>query len=727
VTLFNAVNGRVTGAVFEGQGVLRVEPPSAMERHQLKLMMKTEVLNQPFTSAVLEFTDGTAEELKKGSAGDVPATNAYVFVEEAKGLFRKNLQYDIEERLLADVLNPKGGGFFMADVKGPLFSKRLLYFVDPEGAFEVHPEEVGLLTSGDGTYDVTLGFRSEARRKAGRLEESREFGIRQQTIDVRISKSGEMTGKATALVTANEDGLQVIPLALCPTLRITGAWGAKGDALDFIQEDKDHDADFAVVLQKPLAKGESIVITTAYAGKDVVENLGAGNYLMNGGARTSWYPNVRGGLGNYAYYRMTFHTAKEVEVVATGNRLRDETDGKGRVSEWQTMSPIAVAGFNLGLFRMDLSERSKDLQVRSYANTEVSDRVAAMSGRILGGSMSTTGMLKRATSEGDAAVQIYTDFYGPLEYDHLALTQQSACNYGQSWPMLVYLPVCYFWDSTIQHQLGVLDSDPSYWKVVTAHEVAHQWWGHTVGFDSYRDQWMSEGFADFSAALFLLETNKDMKPYRDFWAELRKRMLEKNEKGIRPVDVGPVVMGSRVSSSRSGGGVYQMLIYPKGAYILHMLEVLYWTPKYGEQPFKAAMHDFVNTYRDKAATTEDFKAAMEKNMPRWVDLEGNHRLDWFFNEYVYGTEIPSYTISSNVEKRGDETVVHFKVSQSGVSDEFLMLVPLYLDYGNDNVKLAGRAMIRGSHELEQTISLGKVQVPPKRMLVNYYYDILSAN
>jgi hypothetical protein len=67
VTLFNAVNGRVTGAAFEGQGVLHAEPPSAMERRQLKLMMKSEVLNQPFTSAVLEFTDGTAEELRKGS------------------------------------------------------------------------------------------------------------------------------------------------------------------------------------------------------------------------------------------------------------------------------------------------------------------------------------------------------------------------------------------------------------------------------------------------------------------------------------------------------------------------------------------------------------------------------------------------------------------------------------------------------------------------------------
>src|ERR1700677_3993865 len=89
---------------------------------------------------------------------------------------------------------------------------------------------------------------------------------------------------------------------------------------------------------------------------------------------------------------------------------------------------------------------------------------------------------------------------------HIYLTQQTACSYGQSWPMLVYLPICYFWDSTIQHQLGVLDGDPSYWQVVTAHEVAHQWWGQTVGFSSYRDQWMSEGFANFSASLFLKNT-----------------------------------------------------------------------------------------------------------------------------------------------------------------------------------------------------------------------------
>ncbi len=727
VTLYNEVNGRVTGAVFQGQGVLHIEPPSVMERHQLKLTMKSEVLNEPFTTAVLAFTDGTAEELKKASAGDAGNVNAMGPSQEMQTLCRNTLRYDLEERLLADVLSGHGGSFFMANLKGPIFSKRLLYFVDPQGALAVAPEEVGLLTSADGSYDVTLGFHSAAQRTMAKAKSNTTFGISQQTIDMTIEKNGRMTGKATALVTANEDGVRVLPLNLYPTLRASGVWGPKGEALDYIQEDKDHDAEFAVVLDKPLKKGESIAITTAYVGKDVIRDLGNLNYQVNGGARESWYPNVRGSLGNYAHYRMIFRTPKDIEIVATGSQLRDGQENKMRVSEWQTSSPIPVAGFNLGRFKSDLSERKSDLQVRSYANTDASADVTNLSGKIMGGTMSTTGMLKRATSEGDAAVQIYTDYFGPLEFDHLALTQQSYCGYGQSWPMLVYLPICYFWDSTIQFQLGLLDSDPTYWKVVTAHEVAHQWWGQTVGFGSYRDQWMSEGFADFSASLFLMKTNKDIKPYLDFWAEERKRLLTKNENGIRPVDVGPVVMGSRVSSSRSGDRVYQSLIYPKGAYILHMLQMLYWTPQYKDEPFKKAMRDFVNTYRDKAATTEDFKAAMEKNMPPWLNLDGNNRLDWFFNAYVYGTEIPSYTISSQFEKKGEDTTVHMKLAQSGVSEDFTMRVPIYLEFDDKRVILLGGAKMKGPHELEQTLNLGKLSTAPKRLLINYNYDILSAN
>jgi len=222
-----------------------------------------------------------------------------------------------------------------------------------------------------------------------------------------------------------------------------------------------------------------------------------------------------------------------------------------------------------------------------------------------------------------------------------------------------------------------------------------------------------------------METRKDQKEYREFWELLRRRLLEKNAQGMRPVDVGPVVMGTRVSTSRSGGNVYQMLIYPKGAYILHSLEMLFWTKKYGEAPFKKAMHDFVSSYQNKAATTEDFKAVMERDMPPWMDIDKNHKLDWFFNAYVYGTEVPKYTMTSTFEKKGEETTAHFKLTQSGVSSDFKMMVPVYIEFADKHAVLLGNATLKGSNSIEQTVNLGKLPGEPKRMVANYNFDLLS--
>ena len=194
---------------------------------------------------------------------------------------------------------------------------------------------------------------------------------------------------------------------------------------------------------------------------------------------------------------------------------------------------------------------------------------------------------------------------------------------------------------------------------------------------------------------------------------------------MRPVDIGPVVMGTRVNTSHAGDDVYQSLIYPKGAYILHMLSSLFWTPQYKDEPFKKAMHDFVNTYRDRAATTEDFKAVMERDMPPWMDLDKNHKLDWFFDDYVYGTDIPKYTVMAEFTKNGDVTSAHMKLTQSGVSDDFKMLVPLYLELSDKRVVLIGRATIKGSGTVEQTLNLGKLPSAPVKMVANYYNDVLS--
>jgi len=308
------------------------------------------------------------------------------------------------------------------------------------------------------------------------------------------------------------------------------------------------------------------------------------------------------------------------------------------------------------------------------------------------------------------------------------MTQQTACNYGQSWPTLVWIPMCYFFDTTVRHSLGMDWGDRGYWKIVTPHEVAHQWWGHTVGFSSYRDQWMSEGFADMSASLFVQLIEKNPKKFVEFWNDERELLTEKDRMGYRAIDAGPVTMGYRMSNSRTGGDITRRLIYPKGAYILHMVRMMMWDRKTGDQNFKDTMHDFVTTYSGRAATTEDFKAMLEKHMTGEMDLDGNHKMDWFFDDYVYGTGLPTYKMDYTFDKTPEGDVQFgFKISQTNVGDSFRMLVPIYVELGDGRTVFLGRARLKGNTSVEQKVPLKGLKDTPKRALLNYYNDVLASN
>ncbi len=342
------------------------------------------------------------------------------------------------------------------------------------------------------------------------------------------------------------------------------------------------------------------------------------------------------------------------------------------------------------------------------------------------GQMSTTGLNKKALAEGELAVQLYTDFFGPSLFKHMQLTQQTACNFGQSWPELVWIPICYYFDTTVRHQLGMDWGDRGYWKVVTPHEVAHQWWGHTVGFSSGRNQWMSEGFADMSASLYLSMIDKNQKQFISFWNDERDLLLERNAQGFRAIDVGPLTMGYRASNSRTGFDTTRRLIYPKGAYVLHMIRMMMHDNRTGDQHFKETMQDFVKTYSGKPATTEDFKAMIEKHMTKEMDLEGNQKMDWFFSEYIYGTQLPTYKLESSFDTAANgDLVFRMKLTQSGVDEHFRMLVPIYFEMPDGNPFFLGRAHMTGNMSLEQKIPLKGLKTQPKRALVSYYDDVLA--
>jgi aminopeptidase N len=165
-------------------------------------------------------------------------------------------------------------------------------------------------------------------------------------------------------------------------------------------------------------------------------------------------------------------------------------------------------------------------------------------------------------------------------------------------------------------------------------------------------------------------------------------------------------------------------VYPKGAYVLHMLRMLMREDKTGDQDFMAMMRDYVATYQDRNPSSEDFKAVVEKHMKPVLDLEGNQRIDWFYRDWIYGTDLPKYRLDYSL-KAGDGGKVTFtgKIAQSGVSSDFRMRVPIYFDFDGKWVKVGTVGLAGNATSPEMAINLPK---RPKRVSLNANHDVLAA-
>lgn len=154
-----------------------------------------------------------------------------------------------------------------------------------------------------------------------------------------------------------------------------------------------------------------------------------------------------------------------------------------------------------------------------------------------------------------------------------------------------------------------------------------------------------------------------------------------------------------------------------------MLRWMMYERKTGDQRFIEMMRDFVRTHFHRNASTESFKRVVEKHMKPSMNLDGNGRMDWFFNQWVYGTEVPRYRFDYALTPQPDgQVLLTARLTQSEVSPNFKMLVPIYLDFDGKPLRL-GDINITGS----TTTPEFKVMLPqrPKRVLINAHHDVLA--
>jgi aminopeptidase N len=238
------------------------------------------------------------------------------------------------------------------------------------------------------------------------------------------------------------------------------------------------------------------------------------------------------------------------------------------------------------------------------------------------------------------------------------------------------MPYTAFLDNTTRNQLKLSQDkgERQFLDQVGPHEVAHQWWGHMVGWKSYRDEWLSEGFADYSAGLFVQQVTGEKKFLEFLRMKKEEITMALPNTGIRANDAGPIYLGERLNSEKTPWA-YQRIVYAKGAYVLHMIRMLtYDFRRKDDSKFIGMMHDFVSTYAGREASTEDFRAIVEKHL--------GANMGWFFNQWVYGTEIPKIAVQYKVTKNDKGAVLEGTVTQRGVSKDFRTYMPVSIGFGD---------------------------------------------
>ncbi len=727
------VSGRYTVAVFSGEGEFTFTPAAAVHKMYLSSIAGPESVKEAFDRALFCFTDQTGKELR--SQGTPRADQALTSLlndfreklrarrEDPRSMWESMTSTEsmdnIEMNILADLYNPAQPGFFSAYLHGRKHSD-MRFLVNPRGVLNDLPasEEVAVIVidqeSDDGAWYLGhLQAETGATAEDKRVVESLGYKI-----ETTIAKNDHVSAAAEIRFRPVLSGDRVIKFGLLPNLRVSKVTEGTLE-IPFVQEDREKDGSLHVIMPAAMDRGAEHTLKIEYQGDKVLRKTGNGNYSV--GARTSWYPSLNS-FQDHSAYDLTFRIPKKYKLVSVGKLKREWTEKDDACSQWVSDVPLAVAGFNFGSFEKKSSkDPNSGFEIEAYATTEPPDYLREAESEMTG-MISPKRFMDQKIAEALTAVRLYEAFFGKSPFGRMALSQQSAFNYGQSWPTLIYLPLSAYLDSTQRWAVtGSVGGGLSHFvDEVTAHEVAHQWFGHMVSPRTYHDEWISEGFATFAAGLYLQFTEKTNSKYLDYWKRAKERLLEKNQYGRRANDAGPIWLGRQLDSFRNDNA-YDTVVYQKGGYIVNMLRMLMYDRQQGDKRFQTMMQEFIQQNLNRPVTTADFQRVVEKYMPPVMNATGDGKLDWFFAQWVYGTAIPKYKLDYQLVQQGNTWVAQGTLSQSEVPANFVGLVPIYADFDGKLASL-GTARITGTRSIDVKLALPS---KPKRVMINAMNDVLE--
>lgn len=741
------VQGRITGAFFEGEGEILLVPPNDMERRSMSVFTGMAILEERFATAYFRFNDNTAAELQPSFRAPDDAQGFLTHWNDTA----RNLAPSDAMRLLVSFSGtlpatgentqnvraaspPPGDQMFHARLQGEKLGVfDVLY--DSTAGEQVEAGQARAAEDGTVYYDVWTSFSpKEPGQPPSTPEQNSQtvpmggethddpIVVHRYVIDANVKPPKELNAEAQLQLDVVRGGARMLVFELSRFLHIQTV-EADGHAVEFLQNPAVEGTQLArrgndlvaVVLPEPARAGQKIRLRFVYGGEVLAE---AGNGLLYVGARGTWYPNRGMAMADFD---LTFHYPAGWTLLATGKSASQahvatpRTAGE-QTTHWISERPIPLAGFNLGKY-VRASVQAGNVSVETYATggvekdfpsapPEVIQPIPASpepQGRSETIPASPPSPARNAMTVAEvtsAAIQYYAQRFGPFPYSKLALTQIPGRE-SQGWPGLVFLSSYAFLSKEERQNLHMDAARSLIDRLIPAHETAHQWWGDLITWSTYRDQWVSEGLANYCSLMMLQE--RDPAGFREVMERYRQELITKNKDGSSPKDAGPVTLGTRLLSSRFPQG-YEAISYGRGTWLFHMLRSMLRDADNlkdsnrnpADEPFVRALRRLRERYEGKAMSTADVLSVFAEDLPPSLRYEGKASLDWFLESWVNGTSVPKLELRGvKFSPKASAIIVTGTILQKEAPDNLVTSVPVYAVTSGRSPLLLGRVFADG--------------------------------
>ena len=686
------VAGRPIAALFVadtdgGDGEVMLLPPNRAERRSLATYIDSPNLDEHFRGAVFLFT-GDVYDLLKKQLPDNPANKKIpelgVLLDEQWTSALRNLGASYQTRLTLDLLGwpASRAGVLAAFFQGIKLGNFDVVF-DPSS-----PEQVlvGQLTTRDNRlyFDTWTSFAARSARLHP-APPAPELSLRDYRIQAVVNEDLSLSAVTRVKVTAAAAGTPVAPFEIAPEMTVTEAT-VDGRAAEVLQSDalrinlmRGGNNLFLVIPPEPLREGVEYEFEFHHSGKVIHD---AGDRIFYVSARGFWYP-MSG--QQFATYDLLFRYPHDLDLVTPGEVVEDRTEGDWRTTRRRTSSPIRLAAFNLGNYEHARLERA-GYTVDVCANRSLERALQPRPLPIL--TTPATAMQRRRqpdpteaavpmepspqtrlqvlASEVASALEYMASRFGPPALPQLTVSPIPGA-FGQGFPGLIYLStLSYLKNLPTSRSPATLQAELFFEDVLQAHEVAHQWWGNRVFAATYRDSWLMEAMANYSALLYL-EKRKGGHSVELMLASYRSDLLVKGESGQIVDSTGPIVLGPRLENSQEPRA-WRSIIYGKGSWIIQMLR-----RRMGDERFFSMLRELMTRYGDKEISTEGFRELAAQFLPPKSD---DPKLEAFFEQWVYGTGIPSLKLAWSIKGKAPSLRLVGTLTQSDVGEDSSVIAPV---------------------------------------------------